>query len=299
MGPAHQPKVEPVQNGIEKRAAQPHRGAEEAGSVAGDIGDPLLRVPEFSIKRGRTVRGEGERVRVAVILHPMPTANNLAQQCRICASAPADTEKGCLGALCIQQVEDGRGDQRVRPVVEGERDLAARRACCWQANEIRPEKPAPRPHPDRPQNAMIRHYATKEPRPDPRDCQCRRRGRRMQTDREADQMGRPPSYVRLRMSTQAQVTPRERRAAASASGSSDLRAPQWCGQAACDAQVGRALRHGARRQKGGTRSAALTALLQWAWQGRQHMLCATWINLRMRIRTVCPLPPRPRLSSKM
>ena len=82
--PAHQLQPEAVQHRREERIAQAGRRAEEARRCAGDVGEHVpARAPISRAEAARPEQREGVRMAVAVVLHAVAAAHDLAAQRRV------------------------------------------------------------------------------------------------------------------------------------------------------------------------------------------------------------------------
>jgi hypothetical protein len=75
--------------------------------------------------------------------------DHLAHQRRVARSALGDAEEAGARAGARQQLQHARRDLRIRPVVEGQRDFAARGGDSGQTRAVRAEQARARQQPAR------------------------------------------------------------------------------------------------------------------------------------------------------
>ena len=121
--PAHQFQAEPVEHRREERIAQPGGRPEVARLDAGDVGQAGLRRADLARHRARPEQGKGVRVAVAVVLHAVAAAHDLAAKGRVAGGGRSDREEGRPRRMRVEQVEHLRRDFGIGAVVDRDRDL--------------------------------------------------------------------------------------------------------------------------------------------------------------------------------
>jgi hypothetical protein len=177
-GPAHQLQVEPFEHRREQGIAQARRSAEEARRDADQVGEPRLRRADLARQAARAEQREGARMPIAVVLHAVAAADNLAAERGVTRGDRGDREERGAGPVRIEDVEHGGRDLGVGAVVDGDRDLVPRRGRFGQAGPV-----AAQPARARPESASrSAPGGWRRPRPAPRArhpaAAARRRRRR-------------------------------------------------------------------------------------------------------------------------
>src|SRR6476646_10637057 len=110
-------------HGIKERVAKSGRRAEERRRLARKAADSRLGALHFPAQFRRTEKRKYTRVVMTVILHAMTTAHDFFHEVRIDRRALADTEKTCACVVAVQNIENLRCHDRVRPIIERQTDF--------------------------------------------------------------------------------------------------------------------------------------------------------------------------------
>jgi hypothetical protein len=102
------------------------RRAEEARGGAGHVLDDVLRTLELPHRLGRRLLGEVE-VRPRVVAELMSRRHNRARERRVVHGAEPHDVEGRADPARVEDAQDQRRELGMRPVVEGERNVRARR----------------------------------------------------------------------------------------------------------------------------------------------------------------------------
>src|SRR6202034_1328692 len=119
-----------------KGIAQSCRRPKKARALAGHPRDGLLRPGDFRSHAPRSKQRERVPVPLRVILDAVAAAYDLLCETRIARHALADAEKAGPRLEGREHLEHARGDFRIRPIVDGDGDRAARLAARGQTSPV-------------------------------------------------------------------------------------------------------------------------------------------------------------------
>src|SRR5690349_19435634 len=90
---------------IQQWAAQTSRSPEKCGPRASERMYDDLRRLDLAPQRGWRITGKSIRMPVAMVLHAVPAADDIAHDLWVGSGTPADAEEAGLGSVPVQQIQ--------------------------------------------------------------------------------------------------------------------------------------------------------------------------------------------------
>ena len=158
----------PARTGSSSGLRRPTGGRKKRG--ASPLASAIARCPAATSRRiapkGRAAKALRWRSVWFSALWPRRTSSRASAGCR--AARRPIRKKEARRAVRLQQLQDARGDLRVRPVVEGKRDLASAARLLRQAEEVGAEQAVARKQAGDPERGVVGEDGADRPGPNRR-----------------------------------------------------------------------------------------------------------------------------------